>query len=538
METRKKSRGDSILVQSAILAAAQILVRVIGLFYRVPLQRIIGDDGNGYYGYAYQIYQFLLLLSSSAIPTAVALLVSKHLARREYKNVLRIFKGALLYAVIVGGVVSLLTMFGARGIAQAMFSTEKVAPALAVLAPTIFISAVMGVYRGYFQGKNAMMPTAVSQLIEQVLHAVVSVVAAWFLIVKGPEYGAAGGTLGTCLGALGGLIFVMIVYHLYKPTIYKLLKRDASKHLYSTNHVMKLVTMTMAPVILSSTIYQISGIVDSSMFSKIMGGLGYADDVATSLFGIYSGQYQMIINIPLGITSSIGIALIPTITKVLTLGRYQEARNKIDSVLKLTNVLSIPCFVGLAVLAEPIMKLLFVVKNDVPANLLMLGGVTVVLYSFSTVTIAVLQGIGKMKTPVINAAISLGIHIIFVFILLQFADMNIYALVYGNIVFSFAMCGLNLVALYRYIGYRQEILHSFVLPGAASAIMGAIVYFIYKGSYFLIHSNLVSVMISVVAGVAAYGIALILMGGISEEEMYSLPKGSVLVRLCRKFHML
>ena len=376
------------------------------------------------------------------------------------------------------------------------------------------------------------------KLIEQVLHAVVSVVAAWFLIVKGPEYGAAGGTLGTCLGALGGLIFVMIVYHLYKPTIYKLLKRDASKHLYSTNHVMKLVTMTMAPVILSSTIYQISGIVDSSMFSKIMGGLGYADDVATSLFGIYSGQYQMIINIPLGITSSIGIALIPTITKVLTLGRYQEARNKIDSVLKLTNVLSIPCFVGLAVLAEPIMKLLFVVKNDVPANLLMLGGVTVVLYSFSTVTIAVLQGIGKMKTPVINAAISLGIHIIFVFILLQFADMNIYALVYGNIVFSFAMCGLNLVALYRYIGYRQEILHSFVLPGAASAIMGAIVYFIYKGSYFLIHSNLVSVMISVVAGVAAYGIALILMGGISEEEMYSLPKGSVLVRLCRKFHML
>ena len=154
METRKKSRGDSILVQSAILAAAQILVRVIGLFYRVPLQRIIGDEGNGYYGYAYQIYQFLLLLSSSAIPTAVALLVSKHLARREYKNVLRIFKGALLYAVIVGGVVSLLTMFGARGIAQAMFSTEKVAPALAVLAPTIFISAVMGVYRGYFQGKK------------------------------------------------------------------------------------------------------------------------------------------------------------------------------------------------------------------------------------------------------------------------------------------------------------------------------------------------------------------------------------------------
>lgn len=294
----------------------------------------------------------------------------------------------------------------------------------------------------------------------------------------------------------------------------------------------------MAPVVLSSTIYQISGIVDSSMFSKIMSGLGYASKVTTELYGNYSGQYQMILNIPLGITSSIGIALIPAVTSLVAVGRKHEAIEKIDSILKLTNVIAIPSCVGLIVLAGPIMKLLFVINNNVPIYLLQLGAITVITYSFSTVTIAILQGMNKMKTPVINAVIALVIHIVVVYILLQFADMNIYSLVYGNLVFSFAMCALNLMSLYRYIGYSQEIFRAFVLPTAAALIMGAIAYFVYKGVYYIVHMNLISIVFSVAFGVAAYGIALILLGGMSEEEVRSLPKGHVLVRFCRKIHIM
>ena len=196
MADQKKSSNSSIVVQSAILAAAQILVRVIGLLYRVPMQRIIGDVGNGYYGAAYEIYQFILLLSANGIPTAVALLVARHLARREYKNVYRIFKGSMLFALIIGGVVMLFTLVGARWLAVALFGIDyaDVAIALRILAPTLLISAVMGVMRGFFQGKNVMMPTAVSQMVEQVFNAIVSVVAAYFLIARGPAWGAAGGT--------------------------------------------------------------------------------------------------------------------------------------------------------------------------------------------------------------------------------------------------------------------------------------------------------------------------------------------------------
>lgn len=535
--TKKKSQNQSIVVQSAILAAAQILVRVIGLFYRVPLQRIMGTEAMGIYGYAYEIYQFLLLLSANGIPVAVSLLVSKYLAKREYKNVYNIFKGSMVFALIMGGAISLFTLFGARGLAT-LFFKENVTLALRVLAPTIFISAVMGVYRGYFQGKNAMMPTAISQLVEQIFNAVVSVAAAYILIVKGPAYGAAGSTLGTCIGALSGLIFVAIVYYLYKPTLMRLVKKDSSKRLLTANQVLKMVGMTMAPIVLSSTIYQISGIIDSSMFSKITSTLGYAEKVTDELFGNYSGQYKLVWNIPLGITSSIGIALIPAITKLVVLDRLKEAREKIDSTLKLTNLIAIPCAIGLIVLADPIMKLLFKIDNDVPIRLLQLGAVTVITYSFSTVTIAILQGVNRMKVPVINSAISIGIHIVFVYILLRFADLNIYALVYGNLVFSVCMCILNLYSMYKYIGYKQEVLKSFLLPLGASLIMGAIAFFVYKGVYFVVHSNLISIIFSVVFAVASYGIGVVLLGAMDEEELRSLPKGYLLVKLLRKMHIM
>ncbi len=211
MNQTGKEKNDNIIVASTILAGAQIVVRIISLLYRIPLIRIVGQEGMGYYANAYEVYQFLLLVSSNGIPVAFSLLGASYLAKREYKNLQRLMKGTMVFAGFIGLVFSLLTFFGAGWIAETMFNMEEVAPALRVLAPTIFVCALLGVYRGYFQGKNAMMPTALSQVIEQIVHALVSVVAAYFLVVKGPAYGAAGGTLGTFLGAVGGLGFCVFV---------------------------------------------------------------------------------------------------------------------------------------------------------------------------------------------------------------------------------------------------------------------------------------------------------------------------------------
>lgn len=540
MSEEKKTENKGIVMSSAILAGAQILVRLIGLFYRVPIQRIIGDVGNGYYGAAYEIYQFILLLSANGVPTAVALLTSRHLARREYNNVFKILKGSMIFALIMGGAVTLFTLIGADWLAVALYGPDysEISISLRVLAPTLLISAVMGVYRGFFQGQDKMMPTALSQLVEQIVHAAVSIIAASILIAYGPAWGAAGSTLGTCIGALAGLIFIVVVYHYFKPKFMKLLKKDETKQRLGNGEIMKMVAVTMAPVVLSSTIYQLSGIIDTSMFYKVMSTLDYDSDTIAEMFGIYSGEYKMLINVPLAVTSSIGVALIPAVTSLVSVGKTQEAKAKIGSIIKLSNLVAIPACVGLIALADPIMNLLYSINNNIPIRLLQLGAITVVTYSFSTVTIAILQGMGKMKVPVINSLISLGVHVVVVYIMLKYADMNIYALVYGNLVFSFLMCALNLAALYHYLGYKQEIVRSYLIPAAAAIIMGVFAFFVFKGIYAICGIRLIGVVVSILLAIIVYAILLVLFGGMNRDEILDLPKGQVLLNLLEKIHLI
>ncbi|MDF2804985.1 MAG: hypothetical protein K0S61_4890, partial [Anaerocolumna sp.] len=225
MGTSKKS---DFLVQGSILAIASIIVRLIGLLYRLPLTNIIGDEGMGYYSQAFSIYNIALILSSYSLPLAVSKLVATRLANKEYRNSYRIFLCSLGFAVLVGTIMSLIVFFGADFLATVIFKTPGSAIPLKILAPTIFVFAV----RGYFQGKRTMVPTAISQILEQVINAVVSIVAAYYFISERSAsdsmsaYGAAGGTLGTFVGASVALIFLAFIFALYKPIIDRQMKKD------------------------------------------------------------------------------------------------------------------------------------------------------------------------------------------------------------------------------------------------------------------------------------------------------------------------
>ena len=215
METQQKKKNSSFLMQGIILAAAGIITRLIGIAYRIPVNNILGDEGQGFYGCAFSIYNIALLLTSYSLPLAVSKLVSARVSKKEYKNAMRIFKGALLFAIIVGAVVGIIVFVGAEFIAGEIMSLKLSAYALRVLAPGLFIVAVMGVVRGFFQGMGTMVPTALSQIVEQIVNAIVSIIGASYLLEMGKKvkeakentsvpyaYGAAGGTLGTVSGAL------------------------------------------------------------------------------------------------------------------------------------------------------------------------------------------------------------------------------------------------------------------------------------------------------------------------------------------------
>lgn len=539
MGNSKTSTGKNLIIQGSILAFASIIVKIIGIIYRIPLTNIVGNEGMGYYGFAFEVYSILVILSTSAIPVAVSKLTAARTAKHEYKNAQAIFRCALRFAAVLSGTLALITFIGAPLISKLMFGgITEVAPALRVLAPTVFICAVMGVFRGYTQGLGTMAPTAFSQVVEQIFNAIVSVAAAALLISKGAAYGAAGGTLGTFMGAVSSLVFLYFVYSANRPILARRVKKDPTKKVLDEKTIYRMIAMTILPLVLTSTIYQISSLLDSSLFSNILNWIGYQSTFISSLYGIYSSKYQLLINLPLGITTALTIALMPGIAGAIALKHKDRVREQIDTVIRLTMIIAIPCAVGVAVMGGPIMQMLFNDTTTLPGRMLLLGSITIVFYALSTLTSTILQGSDYMRIPMFNALISLGVHIIFTVVLLAFADLHIFALIYGNIIFSFCMCILNLRSLDKLIDYQLDIPKMFGAPLIASIAMGGITFFVYKGLLYITHSNLISCVIAILAAVIVYAILMIITRGVTEEELYMFPKGASIVRILYRLHLL
>lgn len=539
MDSSKTKTGRNLVVQGSILALASIIVRLIGIVYRIPLTNIVGNEGMGYYGFAFEVYQILVILSTSAIPVAVSKLTAARVAKREYKNAQRIFRCSIIFAAVLSGTLALITFVGARQISSFMFGgITEVAPALRVLAPTVFVCAVMGVFRGYTQGLGNMAPTGLSQVVEQIFNAIVSVAAAAILISRGAAYGAAGGTMGTFMGAVSSLVFLYFVYSSNRKGLNRRMKKDPTKKLMEDKEIYRLIGLTVIPLILTSTIYQISSLLDSALFSNILKAIGYQSSFISSLYGIYSSKYQLLINLPLGITSALSVAMMPGIAGAIALNRKDQVREQMDMVIRMTMLIAIPCAVGVAVMGGPIMQILFNDSTTLPGRMLIVGAVTIIFYALSTLTSTILQASNHMRVPVINAAISLGVHIVFTVVLLAFANLHIFALIYGNIVFSFCMCVLNLRSLSKLIDYRLDIQKMCGATFVASVIMGVVTFLVYKGCIYVIHSNILSTLIAIIIAVIVYALFMVLTRGVTEDELYMFPKGETLVRILYRMHLL
>lgn len=545
----KQKKNNSFLMQGMILAVAGIITRIIGIVYRIPVANILGTEGQGFYATAFSIYNIALLLTSYSLPLAVSKLISARVSKGERKNAMRIFKGALWFAFIVGSAVACIVFFFSDFIAKTIMSMAPSAYALRVLAPGLLIVAVMGVLRGFFQGMGTMMPTAISQILEQIVNAVVSIIGASYLLEMGKKaaeksnndsvayaYGAAGGTLGTVCGALFGLLFLLFVMKIYSPTIKKQLKRDHSKKRESYREIYMILLMTIAPVILSTAIYNISETIDIGMFGSIMAAQGHSLKERSDLLGRFSSHYNVLINIPLAVANALGASLIPSLTAAVAVGNKKQIHSKIAMAIRFSMMIAIPSFVGFLVLANPILALLFNGNIDISANMLRLGAITVVFYCMSTVTNAILQGLNKMTIPVKHGAISLGIHLVGLLIMLVIFKMGIYAVVASNIIFSLSMCILNARSLKHDAGYRQEVKNTFLIPSIASIVMGGAAFVIYFLCNLVISQN-VAVIIALIVAVLIYAVSLLKLGGLSSEEILALPKGSTLLSLFRKLHL-
>jgi len=587
----KKEKKDGFILQAGILAAAGIICRLIGLLYRSPLTAVIGDRGMGYFQSAYNIYTIILLISSYSIPAAISKVIAQKLSLREYRNAHRIFVCAMWYAMVVGGAAGLVLFFGAGILLDGPAVTV-----LRVFAPTIFLYGILGVLRGYFQAHRSMAQTSVSQILEQILNAAVSIGAALFLIMsvlgdadyyvisadgavsfggevieeqadvlvdenglpvsdetgatvyiltaeqeewntKHATYGAIGSAIGTGAGVLTALLFMWAVYGMNRQIIQRRMQRDRTEQVDSYGTILRMITSVVMPFILSTAIYNVNTSLNQTIYTKLYMFLkDMSEKDAFTNYGIFAGKAVVIRNIPVALSSAMSAAILPTISTVWARQDQEDAIGKVYKAVKVTMMVCIPAAVGIGVLAKPVMQLLFPQKEslELASMLLRTIAISVVFYALSTLTNSVLQGIGKVNVPVKNAALALIPQTLVLVLLILFTDLGLYALVFTDLIYSGLMCVLNQRALRRFMGYRQELLRSFIVPAVASAVMGLVAWGVYQGVYYLASSNVIALVCAVIAGAVAYFVLEIVLRGVTETELRSIPKGYLLVKIAKK----
>lgn len=547
MSTNNERKSADYLKQGGILAIASLLVRIIGMVYRIPMSNILGEEGNGIYAVAFEIYDLILIISSYSLPLALSKIISTQQANKEHRNTGKTLSVALRFAIASGGGFGLLLFFGAGMIERTIYPEYSgVQIPLRVLAPTIFIVALLGVFRGFFQGKRTMIPTAVSQIIEQVVNAIVSVGASYLFMKWNVEslqqaaWGAAGGTLGTCLGAASALLLVLFVYWVYRPVQAKLERRDRTTHEISSQQLLKILLMTILPIILSQTVYNISGLIDYKLFGTLLGARGIDSLSIKSFVGVYSSKYRTLCSVPIAISTAIASSMIPSAVAAYTERDVRQWKYNIYSGIKFNMIIAIPCAVGMAVLGQPVVRMLFASSNYVlGGHMLTVGSVAVVFYALSNVTGGALQSIDKMRLPVIHSAISLVIHVGIVAALLQYTNIGVYSLLVGNITFPIVVFALNMRAIKKYVpSYRQEIVKTFLAPLSASIWMALASVTVYGGLGFVIASNTIRTLVAIGVAVFVYFVTFLLLKGLTKEELFDFPLGRKLYLLARKMKLM
>ncbi len=545
MSNQKKQ--SNFILQAGILAAAGFISRIIGLLYVSPVQTIIGTVGFGYYSSAYTYYTIILLISSYSIPSAISKVIAQKLSVKEYRNAHRVFLCALYYVLGVGLLASLFLYFGAG-----LFVEKSAVPVLRVFAPTIFVYGILGVLRGYFQAHKSMVQTSVSQILEQIVNAVVSIGAAYGFVqiakkaaangetANAAMYGAMGSAVGTGAGVLAALLFMTGIYFLNRDLIHRRIRRDKTGNVDSYRDISRVIAGVVLPFILSTAAYNLSASLNNKLYTSIMISVKKAEETLVyNDYGIFS-EAMKVSNIPIAFASAMAAAIIPTVAQLVAKKDIRSSKEKIHQAVKTIMIISIPSAVGLGVLARQVIQLLFPTEAglDVAGYTLMALAVSVVFYALSTLSSSILQGIGKVNAPIINAVLALIIQTAVLVPVLLWTNWNVYGLALASTVYSGAMCILNQISVRRALGYRQEIAGTFIIPTLAAVCMGVGAWLTYQGVYALTKSNVISLLPAIMIAVVVYFVLLILFRGVSEDELRAMPKGHVLVRLAKKCRLM
>lgn len=529
----------SFLRGAIVLGIAGLIVKVLGAFFRIPLANVIGDEGMGYYQTAYPIYVFLLVLSTSGIPTAISKIVSEKNAAGNRHGAHRVFRISFILLFFIGVTTSSFLFFGAGYLVHAL-KNPGAYYAMIAIAPALLFVPVMAAYRGYFQGLQDMKPTAVSQVVEQAFRVAVGLFLAYSLVSKGLQHAAAGASFGAAAGAIAGSAAIIGIYLLKRKHIHNQIRESRHSDKDSAGRILYKIFIIAIPITIGAAIMPIMNMIDVAIVMRRLQEVGFTPDAANSLYGQLTGMAGPLINFPQVLSMSIALSLVPAISAAYERKDYQFLQYNIKTGVRVSIIIGLPCAFGLMVLSEPIMLLLYPMQKasavSAAPSLSILAFGVIFLSTVQTLT-GILQGLGKPIIPVVNLMIGSIFKVACTFILAGIPEINVKGAAAGTVAAYAVASLLNLIAVKKYTHTHFDFSLTIAKPLAAALVMSVAVI----GSYDLLSLCLgrsLSTVGAVLTGAFVYGAMLFIIRGITYDDLKMMPKGEKIIKLLKKIRLM
>ena len=517
-----KDQQKTIIGGMTVLSLVGLICKVVGAFYRVPLAWIIGEEGLATYQLVFPTYNMLLTISSAGLPVAISHMVSAMLAKEDPRGAKRLFRVSLCILSAFGCVAMILMIVASPALARRSgdLATE---PGFVAIAPALLLVCAMSALRGFIQGQQNMVPTAISQLIEQVGKVFIALPLSWLGMKISVAYAAAGVLLGTSIAEGVALLYMFIVYCKKRSAFAALPQNPDLPEQKGLSYAKPLMAMSI-PITIGSCIVPLAAFIDSGLLLNRLMDAGLELSVAKPLYGRYSGYVLTLINVPTAMATAISMSMVPSVSHSMTRGDEEGVRHQTLLGLRLAFLVGLPCSIGMSLLSREVLSLIYPFHTaadlEITANLLSISSMTIVLFTAVQATSGILEGLHRERIPMYTLAIGVAVKVLLNYTLIGTPSINIFGAPIASVVcYSLSMIP-NLYYVHKHTGLKPQWVDVFLKPLAAAVAMGAVLLALQK----LLPSGRLVTLLLVAVGVVAYGVFAILFGAITKEELQPLKR--------------
>ena len=539
MQTKPNTTKKVFFSGVLLLTLSTVLVKVVGLVYKIPMLSYLGSEGMGYFHSAYEIYAVFCIIATAGLPVALSVLISASLAEGREREAERIWQVSLSLFVIIGLVGSLLMWGLARPVCR-LIKSEDALGCIVSIAPTLFFVCVSSAIRGYFQGYQKMLPTAVSQLLEAIGKLVFGLLFAHFALKNGadvPMLAAAAGwgvTAGTVLST-----FYLAIERIRFAK--KREKKDTTEALRGGYRVEKKLLKIALPITLGSFLISLTKVVDMSMILRRLQAIGYSTSEANEAYGSYTTLAISVFALLPTLLNSIALPLIPILSSAIS-GKDRVTEHKmIELSYRINALIAIPASVGITLFAHPILSLLFGSQAqavETAAPLLSILGISVFLSCMITATNSVLHAYREVKKPIYSTLAGVLVKGVTAYFLIGIPAIGLWGAPISSFLCNAVIVVMNMHFVSRFCDDAVDLKSLFVYPTLLSVLAVGVAYGEHLLLVYRFGQNLLTTLIPMATAVILYLVLGCLFGLICEEDLAALPMGKKICAFLERLHLL